>query len=389
MFTINKLNKISDCVNDILNDGFTLGENLENYDAVLVRSADMHSLTLPEETVAIARAGAGVNNIPVDNMSEQGIVVFNTPGANANAVKELAICGMLLAGRDIIGGIEWVKEQTAAGTEGLEALAEKVKSRFVGCELMGKKLGVIGLGAIGVLVANAACNGLGMEVLGYDPYMSVDAAWHLTRGVHHVTSLDDIYKECDFITMHLPLSANTKGMFGEDVFAKMKKGVVLLNFARGGLVDNDALLRAMDNGTVARYVTDFADEKVTGHPGVIAIPHLGASTPESEENCAEMAAKQLRDYLQYGNIRNSVNLPDCELPISGGFRLAFINRNVANMMGQVTAILAESDVNIEHMINSSRGNWAYTLMELSKPLSDESVARIANIDGIVRVRTFQ
>ncbi len=389
MYYIKKLNNISDRVNDILSpDRYTLSDNLESYDGVLVRSADMHDMALPKEAVAVARAGAGVNNIPLDSMSEAGVVVFNTPGANANAVKELVLCAMLLTGRNVIGGVEWVKEQNSAGVKGIDKLAEKEKNNFVGRELSGKTLGVIGLGAIGVMVANAACNGLGMEVLGYDPYMSIDAAFKLTRGVKHSTNIDDIFRECDFISLHIPLTEATKGMVGDAQLAMMKDGAVLLNFARGGLVDETAVLESLSSGKLYNYVTDFVNDNLAGKPGVIAIPHLGASTPESEENCAEMAAQQLKSYIEDGNIVNSVNFPSCEMSRSGGYRVAVINRNVANMVGQITAIIASTGNNIDHMINTSRGDWAYTLLELTHEPSADSIGKIASVNGVVRVRTL-
>ncbi len=388
MYKIKKLNSISQSIESVIPADRFAGEGADDFDAVLVRSADMHELELPDSVVAVARAGAGVNNIPVTRMSERGVVVFNTPGANANAVKELTLCGMLLSCRDLLGGEQWVREQGAQGTQGVEKLAEKVKSRFAGRELMGKRLGVVGLGAIGVLVANAACNGLGMEVAGYDPYMSVEAAWKLTRGVMHASGIEEIFATCDFITLHLPLTDSTRGMVDARLLGRMKRGAVLLNFARGGLVDEDAAKAALADGTLAKYVTDFAGDGIIGTENVIAFPHLGASTAESEENCAVMAAKQLKSYLEDGNIENSVNFPVCELPRSGGFRVAVIHRNVTNMVGQITALLAAEGNNIEHMINTSKGEWAYTLLELADRPSPESLGKISEIDGVVRVRTL-
>ncbi len=387
MTKIKTFNKISKIINEFLPaESYDISDAHESYEAVLVRSAALHEVEFPKELLAIARAGAGVNNIPLDKCSEQGIVVFNTPGANANAVKELVICGMLLSGRKVVDGVNWVNDEAAKGTADIDKLVEKAKSNFTGPELRGKKLGVIGLGAIGVGVANAAALGLGMTVLGYDPFMSVDAAWHLTRGVRQAFSQDEIISKCDYITLHLPLNDKTTGMINEKTFAKMKKGAVLLNFARGGLVDNAAVKAALADGTLAHYVTDFPNDEIAGTPGVIATPHLGASTPESEENCAEMAAKELAAYITDGNIKNSVNLPDCELPRSEGYRVAIINKNVTNMLGQISAVLAEDKHNIDHMLNKSRGSWAYTLMDITDKPSDACIERIKAIDGVVRVR---
>ena len=390
MYTVKKLNNIADVVNDYLKpDKFTLTSEGDAYDAALVRSADMHELTLPENFLAVARAGAGTNNIPIPECSEKGIVVFNTPGANANAVKELVICGMLLAGRDVLASSDWLKGEVAKGTTGLDKLVEKAKNNFVGPELTGKKLGVIGLGAIGVLVANAACNGLGMEVLGYDPYMSVDAAWHLTRAVKLTPNIDDILKNCDYITIHVPLNDKTRNTISAEQIAKMKDGAVILNFARGPLVNDADIAAALETGKVSRYVTDFPNDFITGKKGVIAIPHLGASTPESEDNCAKMAAKQLRDYILDGNIKNSVNLPECVLPKADGFvRVAIINKNITNMVGQITSVLANHKHNIEHMLNKSRGDYAYTLIDINEKPDDSCLDELKAIDGVIRIRVI-
>ncbi len=389
MYKIKKFNNISDIIYDHLpEEEFAVTDAGECYDGILVRSADLHEVEFPDSLAAIARAGAGVNNIPIDACSEAGIVVFNTPGANANAVKELVICGMLLAGRKIIPGAEWLEEQHSNGITGIEKLVEKAKNQFVGPELAGKKLGVIGLGAIGVMVANAASAGLGMEVVGYDPYMSVDAAWHLSRSVKHSVNINAVLQNCDYITLHLPLNDKTRGTIGKEQLAMMKKGAVLLNFARGGLVDDEAMLEALDAGTLSRYVTDFPNERILGHEGVIATPHLGASTPESEENCARMAAQELAEYLRYGNIRNSVNLPDCELPRGGGHRVAIINKNITNMVGQITAVLAAEGHKIDHMLNKSRGAYAYTLIDLEQMPTPDCLAKLRAIGGVLRVRTF-
>lgn len=389
MFKIKTLNNISDIIYQELNtEAYEVSDNTEQCDAVLVRSADMHHAQLPENLLAIARAGAGYNNIPVERCTEQGIVVFNTPGANANAVKELVLCGLLLSGRQVISGVEWLEQLGNDKAEGLEKIVEKGKNQFAGPELAGKKLGVIGLGAIGVMVANAADKGLGMQVMGYDPYLSVEAAWNLTRSIIHVKNLSEIFANCDYITLHLPLTEKTRGMIGKAELAAMKQDSVLLNFARGGLVDDKALLESLDSGHLRHYITDFPNEDVLGHKGVIATPHLGASTPESEENCAQMAAQQLRSYLEDGNIINSVNMPHCELPRSEGYRIAVVNRNIKNMVGQITAVLAGAGHNIEHMVNSSRGEWAYTLLDLTTKPDEACLAQICGISGVVRVRVL-
>ncbi|MFV0497038.1 MAG: phosphoglycerate dehydrogenase [Candidatus Fimivivens sp.] len=389
MFTIKTLNKISDVIHQELSEArYTICDNADQYDAVLVRSADMQTLERPAGLLAIARAGAGYNTIPVARCTEQGIVVFNTPGANANAVKELVLCGMLLCGRRVIPGVQWLAQLHDGQSKDIEKQVEQGKKQFVGPELAGKKLGVIGLGAIGVMVANAADKGLNMQVMGYDPFLSVEAAWNLTRSIIHVKNLNEIFENCDYITLHLPLNDKTRGMIGEAQMAAMKPGAVILNFARGGLVDNAALIKALEGGHLRHYVTDFPDDNVLGVKGVIATPHLGASTPESEENCAQMAAQQLRSYLEDGNIINSVNLPHCELPRTGGYRLAVINRNVKNMVGQMTAVLADAGHNIEHMVNSSRGEWAYTLMDLASAPDAACLERLCAIEGVIRVRVL-
>ncbi|MBP1577860.1 MAG: phosphoglycerate dehydrogenase [Oscillospiraceae bacterium] len=390
MYSIKTLNKISNIIyTELENDSYTVSDSAENYEGILVRSADMHEMKLPENLLAIARAGAGVNNIPVDACTEKGIVVFNTPGANANAVKELVICGMLLSGRQVIEGCDWLADLHLRCADNIETLVEKGKSRFVGPELAGKKLGVIGLGAIGVMVANAADKGLGMEVMGYDPYLSVDAAWNLTRSIIHVKTIEEIFSKCDYISLHLPLNDKTRGMIDEKTIASMKQGAVILNFARGGLVDDEAIISALESGHIRHYVTDFPNDKLLGRKGIIATPHLGASTPESEENCAQMAARQLKSYIEDGNIVNSVNLPRCEMPRTEPFRLAIINRNVKNMLGQMSAVLADAGFNIEHMMNSSRGDWAYTLFDLSVEPDEAVIKKLENIDGIIKVRLIK
>ncbi len=388
MFKIKKMNSISNIVNEYLtNDRYQISEDAENYDAILVRSAKCHDLDMPESLLAIARAGAGVNNIPVDECTKKGIVVFNTPGANANGVKELVFAGMLLASRNIIEANEWVKTLKGKGDDVLP-LVEKGKNQFVGPEIAGKTLGVIGLGAIGVMVANAA-RSLGMHVIGYDPYISIESAWGLDHDVQRAISLDSVLCSADYITLHIPLMDQTKSFIGHAEIEKMKSGVILLNFARNGLVDYDALFDALDGGKIDRYVTDFPSDRLLGHPRVICIPHLGASTPESEENCAVMAATELRDYLEMGKIVNSVNLPNAALPFTGKFRVAVIHKNVTGMVGQITALLAESGANITDMVNKSKGEIAYTVINLDENVDSETIGKIKAVGGVVRVRTFQ
>ena len=388
MFRIKTLNQISPTGLSVLDASrFTVSDGVENEDGVLVRSADMQEYVFPPALRAIARAGAGTNNIPVDRCSESGIVVFNTPGANANAVKELAVCALMLASRDVVGGVEWVKAQARAG-EDVAKVVEKGKSQFVGPEISGKNLGVIGLGAIGVQVANIATK-LGMTVYGYDPFLSVDAALSLTRLVHHVTDLTAIYKNCDYITIHVPQTADTKGMLNAAAFDQMKTGVRVINLARGGLVAGEDMIAALESGKVARYVTDFPDNALTLVKNVVPIPHLGASSPESEENCALMAAQQLRDYLETGNIRNSVNLPTLEQDWSGETRLCIIHRNVPNMLASITAALSRENVNVENMTNKSKGNYAYTIVDVSARVGDAVADEIRAISGVLRVRVLR
>jgi D-3-phosphoglycerate dehydrogenase len=347
----------------------------------------MHDIELPESVAAIARAGAGVNNIPIKECSEKGIVVFNTPGANANGVKELVLAGMLLASRDIVGGIEWVQQQK--DKEDIDKLAEKQKKQFAGCEIMGKKLGIIGLGAIGAMVANAATH-LGMEVYGYDPYLSIDAAWNLSRTIKHSQTLDEIYSQCDYITIHVPLLDSTKKMINREAFKKMKDGVVLLNFARDLLVDEEALIDALKNGKVKKYVTDFANPLVAGRDGILVTPHLGASTEESEENCAVMAAKELRDFLENGNIKNSVNFPNCDMGtcVAVG-RIAITHKNIPNMISQFTKILGSEGLNIADMTNKSKGEYAYTLIDLESAASKAALDELKGIEGVAKVRVVK
>lgn len=385
MFRYTCLNPIAQTGLDGFSENYQKTEELNDADAILVRSAKMHEMELPKSVCAIARAGAGVNNIPLGKYADQGIVVFNTPGANANGVKELVFAGMLLAARDIIGGANWTKGQTE--NPDVTAAAEKEKKKFAGTELLGKKLGIIGLGAIGVKVANAATH-LGMDVYGYDPYISVDAAWNLSRNIHHINDVEDIYSQCDYITIHVPLLDSTKKMINSDAIAKMKDGVVILNFARDLLVDEEAVLAAIDAGKVHRYVSDFPNPTTVGKPGVIVTPHLGASTAESEENCAVMAVKELRNFLENGNIKNSVNYPNCDLGIcESASRLAICHKNVKGMISRFTDVLA--DTNIHNMSNASKGDFAYTLLDLDSAVSPEEFAQVETIEGVLKVRVVK
>lgn len=385
MFRYTCLNPIAQIGLDGFTEEYAKTEELQEADAVLVRSAKLHETEFPGNLCAIARAGAGVNNIPLERCAEQGIVVFNTPGANANGVKELVFAGMLLAARDIIGGANWAQSQ--AGNAEVAAATEKEKKKFAGSELLGKKLGIIGLGAIGVRVANAATH-LGMDVYGYDPYISVDAAWNLSRSIHHINDIDDIYRECDYITVHVPLLDSTKKMIGAEEIAKMKKNVVILNFARDLLVDEEAVVAAIEEGRVHRYVSDFPNPTTVGKKGVILTPHLGASTVESEDNCAVMAVKELRNFLENGNIRNSVNYPNCDLGIcESASRLAICHRNVKGMISRFTDVLF--DTNIHNMSNTSKGGYAYTLFDLDTPATEEAVRAVEAIDGVFRVRVVK
>ena len=382
MFGIQTLNKLSPAGLNKFGEGYTCGDQVQNPDAVLVRSASMHEMEFPSSLKAIARAGAGVNNIPVDKCSEMGIVVFNTPGANANAVKELVIAALLLSSRKIVQGIEWTKTLKGEGAN-ISKLVEKGKSSFVGPEIRGKKLGVIGLGAIGILVANAA-SALGMEVYGYDPYLSVNAAWDLSHKTRHALTLDEIYSNCDYITVHVPLTPDTKEMINKDTLATMKDGVRILNFARGDLVNTADVLDALKSGKMAAYVTDFASEALLGAENVIVTPHLGASTPESEDNCASMAASELIDFLENGNIKNSVNMPTVEMPRVGASRICVIHKNIPNMLTQISAIVSKAGINIENMQSVSKKDYAYTILDTSDVVEDEGCLRA--IDGVVSVR---
>ena len=365
-------------------DRYEVGEDLDHADAIMVRSASLHDAEFEPELKCIARAGAGVNNIPLDRCSEQGIVVFNTPGGNSNAVKELTIAGLLLASRKIVKGIEWVK---TLDPEGIAKAVEKGKSQFAGPEIAGKKLGVIGLGAIGVQVANAAA-ALGMDVYGYDPYISVRAAWTLKARIHHISELKALFEDCDYITLHLPLMDSTRGMLNEEAFAQMKDDVRIVNFARDALVDEDALAAAIAQGKVAAYVTDFASPKLIALDQVIITPHLGASTPESEDNCARMAANEIRDYLEWGNIRNSVNMPELALNPSARNRICIINRNVPNMVAKIASKLGECGINIENMANKARGNNANTIVETNDTIDQAAIEEIRRSEGIIRVRVI-
>lgn len=385
MYTIQTLNAISPVIyNHLPQDSYTVAKETAAPDAIIVRSASMLDMELPASLQSIARAGAGYNNIPVDKCTEAGICVFNTPGANANAVKELTLAGLLLASRDIIGGAEWVKE-LKPGETSVAKQVEKGKSQFVGPEIQGKTLAVMGLGAIGVLVANAAAT-LGMKVIGYDPFISVENAWALSTTIQRATSLDAMLAEADYVTVHIPLSDKTRNMIDEQVLAKMKPSAALLNFSRAELCDTAAVLAALQAGRLRKYVIDFPTEAVIGQPGVIALPHLGASTPESEDNCADMAALQTRDYLETGSIRNSVNLPACELEPAEKHRITVIHKNIPNMIAQITAQLAGANVNIEHLVNKSRKDVAYTVVDSLDDLPANIVETLSAVEGIIRVR---
>ena len=384
MFKYNCLNPIAQIGLDNFDNKYIKTDDINEADGVLVRSASMHEMDLPEKLLAVARAGAGVNNIPLDKCAEKGIVVFNTPGANANGVKELVFAGMLLASRDVTGGIDWVKNNAADAD--IAKTAEKAKKNFAGTEIMGKKLGIIGLGAIGVRVANAAKH-MGMEVYGYDPYISVDAAWSLSRDIKHVTNLDDIYSECDFITIHVPLMEATKNTINAEAIDKMKQGVIILNFARDLLCDEKAILEGIKAGKVRKYVSDFPNPTTAGQDGCIVIPHLGASTEESEDNCAIMAVKEMKDYLENGNIKNSVNFPAIDMGICETTgRVIVFHKNMANMIAQFTTVFGKYSINIANMSNKSRGDVAVTMLDVDNELSDEVVTELANSLGVYRVR---
>ena len=387
MYKYHCLNPISAVGLDQLDENYVNVETAKGADAILVRSAKMHEMEFDKNLKVIARAGAGVNNIPLERCAEEGVVVFNTPGANANGVKELVIAGMLLAARDIIGGINWVQEYEEDGD--IAKITEKKKKVFAGTELEGKKLGVIGLGAIGVLVANAAVH-LGMEVYGYDPYVSVDSAWRLSRNIHHAKTADEIYKECDYITVHVPALEDTKGMINKDAISLMKKGVVILNFARDVLVNQEDIVDTLVSEKVRCYVTDFPTKEIVGVRGAIVIPHLGASTEESEDNCAKMAAAEVKDFLENGNITHSVNFPDCDMGAKGeGERITILHKNIPNMIGQFTALLAEKNMNIEVMTNKSRKEYAYTMLDVDGTVSEDVEAQLAAVEGVLKVRVIR
>ena len=386
MYNVLTLNSISEVgLNKLNPKKYVIGNEIADPDGIILRSYDMHQMELPETLAAVARAGAGTNNIPIDKCSEKGIVVFNPPGANANAVKELVLTGIFLSSRKIVAGIEWAKE--LKGKENVDKLVEKGKGQFTGPEIMGKKLGVIGLGAIGVLVANAAIS-LGMEVYGYDPFLSVDAAWSLSSKVKRAGTREELVAECDYITIHVPLNDNTRGMYNKELFEITKPGARLLNFARGGIVDTAALKEAIDKGIITEYITDFPDAEVIELDNVICIPHLGASTPESEENCAEMAALELKQYLEYGNIKNSVNFPACSIPYTGKARLAILHRNIKGMVGAVANAISDEGLNIDNMVNNNKGEYAYTLIDLDTfdGKQDDIAAKLAKVEGILKVR---
>lgn len=381
-----KLNEISPVVNEVFGDKFQLVKESNAPEAVMLRSFSMHEYDLPSSVLCVARAGAGVNNIPVPQYTEKGVVVFNTPGANANAVKELVLFGLLASGRKIVAGIEWANSLKGNGDE-IGKMVEKGKKEFVGQELLGKTIGIIGLGAIGAMVANT-CVDLGMKVIGYDPYISIDAAWNLNNHVVKETDLNRLYSASDFITMHIPYTKDNKGMINEETIAKMKDGISILNFARGELVDNAAMLAALKSGKVNRYVTDFPCEEVLGQEGVVAIPHLGASTPEAEDNCAKMAAAELKDFLENGNIKNSVNFGNCAMPMSGVQRITLIHKNTQGMFNTFTEGFTKRNINISCMISQSRGEYAYTILDIDTKLNADDVKSLSEVEGVVRVRAL-
>lgn len=387
MYKVQTLNKIAKVGLNVFDDKYTYGDEVENPDGIILRSFNMHEMELPESLAAIARAGAGVNNIPIDKCSEKGIVVFNTPGANANAVKELVITALLLSSRKIVQGIEWAKTLIGEG-DAIAKLVEKGKSNFVGPEIQGKTLGIIGLGAIGVRVANAA-HALGMNVIGYDPYLSIDSAWHLTRAAHKANDIETVLAESDYISVHVPATKDTKGMFNADAFRKMKKGVRLLNFSRGELVDTDAVIAAINDGVVASYVTDFANEALLKAENVIVMPHLGASTPESEDNCAVMAANELKNFLENGNIVNSVNFPACDMGEVCGSRVTIAHKNVTSMLSQISAVFTNKGINIENLMNKSKGDYAYTMIDTHGEIDETIVSELKGIEGVIRVTLYK
>lgn len=386
MTKVNCLNPIAACGLDLFSDNYEVVDNIDGAQAVLVRSASMHDMDIPDSVVAVARAGAGVNNIPLDECAKKGIVVFNTPGANANGVKELVIAGLMLASRDLMGGYNWVKEN--ASNADIAKAVEKQKKNYAGNEISGKKLGVIGLGAIGAKVANIAFR-LGMEVYGYDPYVSVDAAWSLSRHIKHINNVEDIYKECDYITVHVPALDSTKGMLNKDAFAMMKDGVKILNFARDVLVNDEDMKEALASGKVSKYVTDFPNPAIAGVDNVITLPHLGASTAESEDNCAVMAVKQTIDFIENGNIKNSVNYPACDAGVCDtAARVCICHKNIPDMLTRFTSVFSKENINIANMVSKSRGDWAYTILDVDSNVEDASKTALEAVEGVVKVRVI-
>ena len=386
MYTVKCLNPIADKGLDLFTEDFKVIDDLDAADAVLVRSASMHELEVPESLLAVARAGAGVNNIPLDEYAKKGIVAFNTPGANANGVKELVVAGLLLASRDIIGGYNWVKENSSE--ENLAKLVEKQKKQYAGNELKGKSIGVIGLGAIGVLVANI-CNRLGMKVYGYDPYVSVRSAWSLSRMVKHIASIDELFETCDYITIHVPYMDSTKEMINKEAIDKMKDGVTILNFARGELVENQAVIEGLASGKVKHYVTDFPSAEIAGVDKVITIPHLGASTEESEDNCAIMACKEIKDFMENGNIKNSVNYPNVNMGVCGDTaRVTICHKNIPNMLTQFTGVFAKQGGNVSGMISQAKGEYAYSILDIDKVPTEDDINALLAIDGVIKVRAI-
>ncbi len=386
MYNILKLNEISKVANKEFSDNYALVKEAENPDAIVLRSFNMHEYDIPSSVLCVGRAGAGVNNIPLDKCSEKGIVVFNTPGANANAVKELVVCGLLLAGRKIVEGIEWAASLKGKGAEVTKAV-EKGKSAFVGCEIKGKTLGVVGLGAIGAMVANVAIK-LGMNVLGYDPFISIDGAWNLDHHVIKETDINEIFKKSDFITLHVPLNDSTRSLVNKDTLALMKDGSAILNFARGELVDAAAVIDALESEKLSRYVTDFPTDEMLGVKNLIAIPHLGASTPEAEDNCAVMVARQMIDFIENGNITNSVNMPACKMPRQGKSRITVFHKNVKNVLSAITAVIGEEGINIANLMSQAKGEYAYLILDLDENLSDAALDKIKGMDSVVKVRTI-
>lgn len=386
MTKVNCLNPIAACGLNLFSDNYEIVDSIDNAEAVLVRSASMHDMELPGSLVAVARAGAGVNNIPLDECAEKGIVVFNTPGANANGVKELVVAGLMLASRDLMGGYNWVKEN--ASDPDIAKKVEKQKKEYAGNEISGKKLGVIGLGAIGAKVANIAFR-LGMEVYGYDPYVSIDAAWSLSRHIKHITNVEDIYKECDYITIHVPALDSTKGMLNKEAFDMMKDGVRILNFARDVLVNDEDMKAALASGKVKKYVTDFPNPAIAGVDNVITLPHLGASTDESEDNCAIMAVKQVADFIENGNIKNSVNYPACDAGVCDTkARVCICHKNIPDMLTRFTGVFSKDGINIANMVSKSKGDWAYTILDVESEVSESDQADIEAVEGVVKVRVI-